>query len=980
MKTDGKALIIFPTEPAKRQAERRTVLQTGVAETSRMLTQRQLIARGERAARRAGRLLGRTPSEAARRLLLNEAAATTTFAPDQPLAALSAAAQADLLDRAIETLAPFAQHTPALLDWLLAHAPDHKLYGVGQLLASWRGLCSRRAIADRFVVNAALLDLIDSGELPREFNNGLCFRAVRWLNPFEELLVAALKRRLGEENVRLFSALPGTHAEIAEESLHVAVQSELMRDPSEAWNPWVEDLADAFAADDANLPCTDLQERIRLRISAHPYGEIEDAARHIAREIECGVAPDQIALVLRDLSPIADIAPDVFRRFGIPYHFRRGEPATASPAVKTLLALLTFPLTSSRDRLCDLLLSPAIQWPSLEQEERTALVQQLRQREPPRLRRPPRELQNFLFLKNFQPRTPRGLIDHAQTLIDQHALTLPDPVIRLLEEFGAVETQPVPPQRLVALLEELLGNLTLRDEQTTESGVHIINAMDASGLRFHSVYLAGLDDRTFPQIPHADAVLNATERTALRAFLNERNIPCPRLAISETSAALIQEEILFLTVLGTAAEQLTLSWAQAGSDGKERAPSCFFGRVQRLVPDTEPETGESFYPILPPEICRAEDEIRQVTAARTRRPLLPPPGLTEQTAATVQQWLDTHPELSPTALEALARNRLVFFFEKTLGIRPDRTHEDETDPADRGAVIHDILEKLFTTIAAQSGLFAHPSSKGWTLSRTGGLPLAAFPPERADELLALARTTAAEEFARSERRPSRHLGHPAVWETEKRKIVKIIENFVQMELDTASAERRYPAAFEMTFDALHQLPLTLNHGEESVRIKGKIDRIDLLFDPNGQLEQLLVVDYKSTARNEPLHQLEEKTACNLDCQLALYTFAAQQKFFGTSNSPDLNEKTAAVYHVQERDLKKMTSQFTKRRLQMTPELTSAFLETLFSNLWKLRSGDLAAEPLIERYALWETVCRTPALSPEDFLKQQSSQKNSSSRK
>lgn len=977
-------MIVFPTELAKRRAERRRVLEAGALDTSRLFTQKKLLALCERSARRAGLLKGRTPGQAETRLLLEEAAGNAVFAPGQPLTRLSPTAKAVLLRQTLESFAAFAGNESDLTDWLLAHAPEHKLHGTGQLLAAWRKLCKKTGIADLFTVNAALLRLIESGELPQELESGIHFRAVRWFNPFEERFAAALKKRLGPERVRIFSVLPGAHAETAEDRLCSVVRSELMRGAEEEWKPWLEDFADAFEADDSNIPQAGSCERVLFLVSAHPYGEIEDAARSIACEIENGTAPDEIALILRDLSPYTDIIPDVFARFGIPYHFRRGLPAAAHPPVKALLALLTFPQTFVRDRLCDLLLMPGIQWPGLDTETRQTLVQQIRLKEPPRLRRLPKELAGFFLPLNFPERV--------QFILQQHSLELPDEVHALIKELNGINPS-LPPERTVALFEELLGNVTLKDEAGTESGVWIVNPMDAAGLRFQSVYLAGMDDRTFPQIPKADALLNHAERQALRGFLEERKIPCPRLALSETGAALIQEEILFLTAMSSARERLTLSYTRTGADGKERAPGEFFERMRSLTGGRNPRLGASFHTILPPELCRAEDEVRQTKAKLSPTPTLPH-SHTPSTA--LQQWLENNPEFSATALESLARNRFVFFIEKILSIRPDLTHEDDIAPMDRGVVIHDILEQVYTAIAKQSGWYANNSSGVWKIAQSGGIPLAVFDPEKSGELLALARNIAEEEFKKAERRPSRHLGHPAIWETEKRKLLQTVETFVLMDIETARSENRYPALFELKFDEKHGLPVTLKEANcragmeeilpaaagrsstvpalqnQEIRLKGKIDRIDLIFDSNGKLERLLVVDYKSRSRKDSVDNLEKKIALNLDCQLPLYTFAAQQKFFGAHNTPELNEKVQAVYHLQERNLSEMTKHFTKKRLTMTPELTETFLETLFSNVRKLRAGDLATEPLIsgpKGSTDYSHICRTAAVDPGELLKE-----------
>ena len=1016
MKMSNGALTIFPTELAKRRAERNAVLEAGAIDTSRLFTQKKLLDTCERAARKAGLLCGRIPGTAEMRLLLEKTAGTVRFASRQPIARLSPAARADLLKLLIEKLAFLAEDSQAVAEWLLAHEPEHKLHGLGQLLDAWRAQCANMGLADRFTINTALLQLIENGDLPPELNSKIHFRAVRWFNPFEERLVAALKTRLGPEQAQIFSVLPGEHAQAAGDRLCARVREELGSE--EEWKQWTEDFADAYEADDSNILEENSRDRVSLFVSAHPYGEIEDAARRIAAEIERGTAPDQIALILRDLSPYTDIVPDVFQRFGIPYYFRRGTPAAAHPPVKALLALLAFPQTRSRDRLCDLLLSPAIDWPGVE--DREELVTQIRKTEPPRLHRLPKELRDFFPFDSTQGRQSSEFSEQVQFLIKQHRLELPSEVLDLIQELA--DLPALPTERMVSLFEELLDNVTLKDELSTESGVWIVNPMDAAGLRFESVFIAGMDDRTFPQIPKADSLLHAAERNALRAFLEERKIPCPRLALSETGEALIQEEILFLTALSTATEKLTLSYTQSDADGKERAPGEFFERMRGLSKIEAPAHGESFHTILPPDAVRAEDEARQTQAFQSGTGILPvyiceEPNNCRQARCLshIKKWLKDNPEFSATALESLARNRYVFFLEKVLRIKPDRTHEDDTDPMDRGTLVHDILELVYTAVAEQSDLYAAPNGYATPSSRPkqeenatrasrlrwritqqkteGSIPLAVFDPAKADELLALAHDIAKEEFAKAERRPSRHLGHRTVWETEKRKLHQVIENFIRMDINTAQTENRYPALFEMKFDVQHDLPVTLHKvgqasslstpekpsdGEQagslshinSIRLKGKIDRIDLIFDDNGELQQLLVVDYKGKSRTDTAETIAKKTALNLDCQLALYTFAAQQFFFGEHNTPELNEKVRAVYHLQERDLEKMSKHFgnDKKRLFMTPELTDAFLETLFSNVWKLRNGDLATEPLIEGYDDYSHICRTTAIDPKDLLK------------
>jgi RecB family exonuclease len=969
MKINNGPLIIFPTELAKRQFERKEAICRGVLSTAALSTQARLREHLETAARQADLLMERAPGSVEYALLIDQAAETVQMPRSQPLNALSLAARGTLLKQIIERFTFLAEHRDTLIGWLAAHEPSHKLYGIGLLLQAWTGLCRERNIADRFVQNRAILQLVKEGPLPEDILRGIEFRFVRWLNPFEEQLIIALKQRLGDDKVRVHSALPPAHAESTENRMHKTLRSEGLPDTETAWASWKEDLADAFETDDENLLGKEAGEHIHLLVSAHPYGEIEDIARRIAKQIENGTPPDEMALILRNLGPYTDIIPDVFQRFGIPCFFRRGAPAVSDPQVKTLLSLLTLSTGKPpRDRLCDLLTAPSVEWLGLDLEQRQHLAKKLRQEEPPRLHRTPTQLKDLLPPAP-EKLTPEEFSTLVLTKAEIHALKLPEEVVRLTEAFSKANLPSGPFSRTLSVFESLLENLTLADPESSEAGVRVINPIDAAGLSFETVFLGGMDSRSFPQPPQPDALLNRSERMALHAFLTERKIPCPRLALSDPAEALIQEEILFLIAQGTARREMTLSYSQSDGSGKEQTPGEFFERIQAITKTANLTHGESFHSILPPDACRAEDEIRQTAAHLGRKPDTEPKSFPkEKVQELFEAWMNPSPEFSATSLESLARNRYLFFVEKVLKISPDRTREDDIDPMDRGSLVHSILEKTYAAVAEQSGLYAKKEADGWVLAQSGEIPLAAFDPNRSDDILSLARKIAEAEFTRTEARPDSRLGHHSVWENEKTKLLRIVENFIRCELESALAETRYPACFELPFGEQSGFPFLLEHNGQPIRLKGKIDRVDLIFDKEGKLEQLLVVDYKGTSKNASLETLEEQIKRNLDCQLALYTFAAQQYFFGAHNTPELNSKTAAVYHIQERDLNKMTSQFKKKRLSFSKELSAEFMQTLFANIQKLREGDLATEPLIAGYDDVSHICRTKAIDPKDLIR------------
>ena len=123
MKMDDGVLTIFPTELARRRAERNAVIKSGVIDSSRLFTQKKLMDLCERAARRQGLLTGRVLGPAELQLLLEQTADSVPFAAKQPLASLSAAACGSLLLQLIEQLAFLAEDSAAVTEWPLVSAP-----------------------------------------------------------------------------------------------------------------------------------------------------------------------------------------------------------------------------------------------------------------------------------------------------------------------------------------------------------------------------------------------------------------------------------------------------------------------------------------------------------------------------------------------------------------------------------------------------------------------------------------------------------------------------------------------------------------------------------------------------------------------------------------------------------------------------------------------------------------------------------------
>src|SRR5579862_778667 len=94
-----------------------------------------------------------------------------------------------------------------------------------------------------------------------------------------------------------------------------------------------------FSAADRSAGAASRANITRRMESAGPYAEVYEIGRRVARWIsEEKIAPHEIGVSFRDLGLYSQALHDVFRRLGIPFYERRGEPAQFQPMVRAALS------------------------------------------------------------------------------------------------------------------------------------------------------------------------------------------------------------------------------------------------------------------------------------------------------------------------------------------------------------------------------------------------------------------------------------------------------------------------------------------------------------------------------------------------------------------------------------------------------------------------------------------------------------------
>ncbi|MDF7801354.1 PD-(D/E)XK nuclease family protein [Pontiellaceae bacterium B1224] len=1017
-------LIVFPTELALRRFQQEEALKHGWVDASGHTTFPRLRKLCLTYASVKGLRMNAAQQLLIRRQVVE--VAMGHFHGEGALGELSPNALADVLDQLITELASLPGETARVVDWLLDHHRKHKLYQLGMLFSVWRATIKQDGFADAIDVNTALLKLLNGprDQWPPQLRDcsRVTFRSVRWFNPFEERCVSALNKKL---KVRVESALPQAHAEVSADRMGQQIRSEIMDKP---WAVWAEDLGDALAVDSADVLQLSDVNRINFSRSAGAYGEIEDLARRICWNLQTlNVSANRVALIVPNIGNVQDIIPHVFSRFQIPYFFRRGRPVLSSPCVKAFFAWLAFPLRPERDTLIDLVRNPAIRFEHREQEiER--LMKQPPRLEADASDLSGFQALEILTERIVKPEDHfnDAALKVVATVLEQignHSLPLSD-LIDLLEEL--LENETVRPRESH---EQGVWILNPHDAVGLDFDVVLFAGLNEGAfpgvpqqdalLSDHERHFLKLhleeQGRHLPKmaLPEADVLFE--QESVL--FLTALGMAREQLVFSYQSVD--QEgndkgEGEFYRKLWNLAgwcaqEEMQLSpydqWRIQTLETDSIFSNHWKSQQSTAPEDRLPMPGESFLPIIPLPLCRAKDEALQaaVKGGQTRKStphveqtfqsahpvvhlikmlkieaereayLDTPiderepsiycghvPALKEKIAV----WFEEKEEMSPTALEALAQCRYIFLIERIFGIRDPRVADDTPDPMERGGLIHSILHEIYTAIAlGHSGIdapryWAVKSSNGWKLRTEEGveaIPLATFVPEFGSEYEAFARRIA------NRRLNSAALGHPGVWAAEREKILEMVLNFVRYDAETCAAEKRYPALFELKFGGETAVDL------EQVKLHGVIDRVDLIFADTGDLAKVRVLDYKGSSRSRSkTEEYVEEIIRNLDCQLPVYAFAAQQYFFETFNNEAVNVRTDAGYLFYERDFPRIGSSLKKSLVAMDePNLTAGFMATLFSNLDKLKNADFAVDPLIETYTDYMSVCRTEAVDRGD---------------
>lgn len=671
--------------------------------------------------------------------------------------------------------------------------------------------------------------------------------------------------------------------------------------------------------------------------------EVWEAARACLAWARDGIAFHEMAVVYRHREQHRALAEEIFSEAGIPTYMHDGSPLAEHPVGRRLLLLLELLTDTSFSRQTVMEFVTETQFPPATHEAYSGLRSaewdgysreagvvagieqwQVRLRRLANSQRERSKAENFGWLAGHAERveTMRQFVEDLHAAVtarpgaapwDRHLAFLRsvaqtyadglDPILSALDELKALAiVQPIVTFEVFA--EAVREDLRTRDASHVlgaplrQFGRHGVAVMDASSLRhmrFRSVYLIGLSERSWPPPARPDPLLLEHEREALNRAAADQRASLPLRSTPD------EEPLTFRLCVEAANEHLIASYArtEAGHGGRH-VPSHFFRALAeavagRAVSSQELETGplvhrvragrltvdpiEASVTISEYQRCLVEDGIESglepvIAALSLDRALRTRRGrwgrsLTEYDgalsgaearalAASIEVGRST--PVSASRLETYATCPYRYFLRYVLRIEPLNEPEtlDGIDHLERGSLIHAILEQFLRALGPED-------------------PPRAEARER--HLKLLSNVAEAEAQKREERGVT---GRPLVWAVEKRRIFEDLDQWYDREVSEGEYTSLRPRGFEVGFGApgygfidddtnqdplSSETPVRFDASGREFLLQGRIDRIDVSEDG----KRFRVIDYKTGRKAD-----KSVPDAGRALQLPLYLHAASQ--------------------------------------------------------------------------------------------------------
>ena len=447
---------------------------------------------------------------------------------------------------------------------------------------------------------------------------------------------------------------------------------------------------------------------------------------------------------------------------------------------------------------------------------------------------------------------------------------------------------------------EIISTALLRQQiippANMQTEISLLSVQSTAGEKYKLVYVCQLLQGTFPR----------RQRESSFIMDHEREETLKNLDVLFDSRKQLEndEKYWFLHSLSASSNSVVLSYAQYDSNGVVLESSEFLDEVYKVLPELPASARRGLFgEVAPPYheaahkndylvrlICdlrqvRDEKDQKQVIAAHLacsdahgedsllarafRLSLSDNASLNdEQVLRAIKQRRQLY---SASQLQSYADCPFIWFSRSLLGVE---AITEEFSFLDRGAVLHSVLERFYSSLVNKNGDSLHLEK----------YQLADIWPIM-DAALTHFLTAEPRFYNRSQ----------VMRDIELNQLQRLLRRFLQTEIMRAAQRKLHPALFERHFGDRKLGALQL--GDSALEIQGVIDRVDLL-DENPQ--QAIVVDYKSSL------QMTIKSIKEVEVlQPPIYALALARRLGKTALGVEYinlkNGKTLGVYQQQTRD-------------------------------------------------------------------------------
>jgi ATP-dependent helicase/DNAse subunit B len=593
---------------------------------------------------------------------------------------------------------------------------------------------------------------------------------------------------------------------------------------------------------------------VALLASAGELAEVEAVGAAVARLLDDGVAPGEIAIVLRDPRSAGPLYRRVLTRFGIPVAVQADLAATRTVTGTGLIALLRAAVGGGgASDLLAYLRTPGVASPSVvDWFERRLLRGRVRTTDEALAAWRPAEENGDAGLREVAKLRAAGSGASLLRESGKQARWIAEAAVRregsVAEEDRALELRAGSAlERALAELAELGLPTSARDviaavselevpiwRGPTEGRVRVISPYRARARRVAHLFVCSMQDGDFPRRDTGGPLLSDDGRRAL--------------GLPQRKKAELEDRYLFSVCLSRPKQRLWLSWRSADDEGGATSRSPYVDEVRGLLAPELPEGLEERDEALvaeaggrgladsvfdpgsapsPRELARAE----AAAGPRTENGRLRPGPL--QLEPVIERMREIG-LFGPSTLEEYALCPYRWFIGHELS--PQRIGPVD-EPLISGSIAHQVLEAIYEQPPGPEPRPTPDSLDAWRrrarelITEIGAERL---PRERADTAAAL------------------------------RRVEGLVLAFLADEAITATAFTPAHTEAAFGFEQSEKGPLQLAGGG----VHGQIDRIDL--GPRGEA---LVQDYKSGGKVEGGAAMLEKKG---KLQLQLYMLAARE--------------------------------------------------------------------------------------------------------